>query len=64
MLGCGWSDASIAVASCDFATDDGRVSGSKRVFSTRASFAESVVGEVETAIMSGSADSWNVQQGR
>jgi hypothetical protein len=40
MLGCGGSDVSTADAFLDFATDDGRVSGSKSAFRTRASFAE------------------------
>lgn len=42
MLACGGSDVSITVASFDLATDEGRVSGSKSAFRTRASFAERV----------------------
>jgi hypothetical protein len=50
MCGCGGNEVSIADASCDFATDEGRVSGSKSALRTRASFAESVGGSVDTAI--------------
>src|SRR4051812_40048197 len=50
MFGCGGSAVSIADASFDFATDDGRVSGSNRAFRTRASFADNVEGGAETAM--------------
>jgi hypothetical protein len=63
MLGCGGREVSIAVASFDFATDDGSVSGSKRAFNTRASFAERATGDAETAIgspkIASSYCSWN-----
>jgi hypothetical protein len=42
MLGCGGKAESIADASFDFATDDGRVSGSNSALRTRVSLAESV----------------------
>lgn len=51
MFGCGGNVLSIAEASFDFATDEGRVSGSKRAFRTRASFADSVVGGFEIAMV-------------
>ena len=51
MFGCGGNVVSIAVASFDFATDDGRVSGSKSAFRTRASLADRVVEGVEIAMV-------------
>lgn len=50
MLGWAGSDGSIAAASFDFATDDGRVSGSKSAFRTRASFADRFGGGTEMAM--------------
>jgi hypothetical protein len=51
MVGCGGNEASIDDASLDFATDDGRVSGSKSAFKIRASLADSEVLAVSTAIV-------------
>ena len=51
MLGWGGRDGLMAVASFDFATEDGRVSGSKSALRTRASFAERVGGGDAIAIV-------------
>lgn len=51
MVGCGGNVVSMADASFDFATDDGSVSGSKSAFNMRASFADSDVLIVSTAIV-------------
>lgn len=50
MFGWGGSDASIDAASFVFATEDGRVSGSKSAFKTRASFADKFGVGTETAM--------------
>lgn len=51
MLGCGGREAFIAAESFDFATDEGSVSGSKRAFRMRASFADRVVLGTSIAIV-------------
>jgi hypothetical protein len=51
MVGCGGSVVSMADASFDFATDDGSVSGSNSAFRIRASFDDSEVLIVSTAIV-------------
>lgn len=51
MLGCAGSDGSIAAVSFDFATDEGRVSGSKSAFKIRASFADRLVFGTSTAMV-------------
>jgi hypothetical protein len=49
MFGCAGREASTADASFDFATDEGRVSGSKSALRTRASLADRTEDEAETA---------------
>lgn len=51
MLGWGGREAFIAAESFDFATDEGSVSGSKRAFRMRASFADRVVLGTSIAIV-------------
>jgi hypothetical protein len=51
MLGWGGREVSIAEASFDLATEEGRVSGSKRAPRTRASLADSVEEGDATAIV-------------
>ena len=53
MLGWGGSEAFIAAESFDLATDEGRVSGSKRALRIRASFADKVVLGTSMAILDG-----------
>lgn len=50
-MGCDGNVVSTADASFDFATDEGSVSGSKSAFNMRASFADSDVLIVSTAIL-------------
>lgn len=51
MLGCGGNEGSIEEASFDLATEEGRVSGSKRAFKMRLSFVLRLVSGISMAMM-------------